>query len=329
MNAYMSMLLGVICAGVGGEFFVKAVVSVAKKARIAPRIVATTVAAFATSSPELSVSINSALAGHPEIAFGNALGANVINIALILAIALIVAGMNSPRESVRRDFPVAFMTPVLMGVLALDGELSRIDGLLMLGMFVTWLVVTLTEAHRMRRSTAKSEDAFHPWRMLGLSVTGLVLLFMSGNLIVDGASRIAESFGIEPFVVGATIVAIGTTMPELATTLISLYRGHDEIGLGTILGSNIFNGLFIVSIAAIIHPIQAEFLDTMTALTFGAIVIGMAYPDKSGRLGRRRGILLIGIYVVYLVTILQRGGQEEKAPVPAAATPAAIGEPNR
>lgn len=307
MNPYLSLIVGVICAGFGGEFFVRAVVSAAKKARIAPRIVATTVAAFATSSPELSVSINSALAGHPEIAFGNALGANIVNIGLILAIALIVVGINTPRESVRRDFPVAIMVPFLMGVLAIDGELSRIDGFLMMGVFFVWLIMTLIEARKMRQSAAKSEEPFHPWKFALLGVVGLILLFVSGNLIVDGASAIAESFGIDPFVVGATIVAIGTTMPELATTLISLYRGHDEIGLGTILGSNIFNGLFIVSLAAIISPFPVEFLETVTALIFGGIVIGMAYPDKSGRLGRGRGIMLIGIYVVYLVTILQRG----------------------
>jgi len=313
MNAYMSMLLGVICAGVGGEFFVKAVVRFAQKARIAPRVVATTVAAFATSSPELSVAVNSSLSGHSEIAFGNALGANVINISLILAIALIVAGMNTPRESVRRDMPVAFMVPFLMAVLAMDGTFSRVDGLLMLGLFFVWLIVTVTEARRMRDSVPESDLPFHLKRNIFYGLAGLALLFASGSFIVEGATAIAESFGIDPFVIGATFVALGTTMPELATTLISLYRGHDEIGLGTILGSNIFNGLFIAGLAAVIQPFSVEFLETATALTFGAIVIGMAWPDKSGRLGRRRGIMLIGIYVVYLVTITQRGGPQVPA----------------
>ncbi len=328
MNAYLSMLLGVIFAGVGGEFFVKAVVRFAQKARIAPRVVATTVAAFATSSPELSVAVNSALAGHSEIALGNALGANVINISLILAIALIVAGMNTPRESVSRDMPVAFMVPLLMAVLAMDGTFSRVDGLLMLGLFLVWLIVTVTEARRMRDSVPASDSPFHLWKNIGYGLAGLALLFASGSFIVEGATAIAESYGIAPFVIGATIVALGTTMPELATTLISLYRGHDEIGLGTILGSNIFNGLFIVGVAAIIQPFKVDFLETATALAFGAIVIFMAWPDKSGRLGRRRGILLIGIYVVYLVTIMQRGESQVPASSPAALPVAAEAVPD-
>jgi len=314
MNAYLSMVLGVICAGVGGEFFVKAVVRFAKEARIAPRVVATTVAACATSSPELSVAVNSALAGEPEIALGNALGANVINISLILAIGLIVAGMKATRESVRLDFPVALLAPFLIAILAVDGFISRVDGILMLGFFLTWLAMTLGEARRMRNSVPASDEPFHLWRNVGFAIAGLVLLFASGNLIVEGATAIARAMGIDPFVIGATVVAIGTTMPELATTLISLYRGQDEIGLGTILGSNIFNGLFIVSVAAVIAPFPVDFLDTARALAFGAVVIAMAYPDSSGRLGRRRGIFLIVIYVIYLVTITQRG--DAKAALP-------------
>ena len=305
MNDYLALILGVVCAGVGGELFVRGAVGLAFWVRISPGIVGATVVAFATSSPELSVSINAALAGKPQIGFGNALGSNVVNVALILALALLISGIQSPRDSIKRDFPVALLIPIITGVLFLDGELSRLDGLLMLGMFIAWLVAAVIEARKQRSAAEEVIGEHRRWLVVVSCVTGLAVLVAAGNLIVAGARGMAISFGIDEFIIGATIVAVGTSVPELATTIIAKLRKHDEVGLGTILGSNIFNGLLIVAVAAMIHPITVPWREVAIALVFGLVALVFTYPTRKGFIERRRGVLLLMLYVVYLATILQ------------------------
>lgn len=305
MNDYVALILGVVCAGLGGELFVRGVVGLAYWARVSPGIVGATVAAFATSSPELSVSIAAAMAGKPQIALGDALGSNVVNVALILALALVISGIQCPRDSVKRDFPVALLIPVITGVLFLDGVLSRFDGFLMLGMFLAWLVAAIIDARKQRSAAEDVLGEFRGWLVVVSCVAGLIFLIAAGNLIVVGAKGIAISFGIDEFIIGATIVAVGTSVPELATTVIAKLRGHDEVGLGTIIGSNIFNGIFIVAVAAIIHPIIVEWREVAITLVFGLVALVFTYPARKGFIERRRGVLLLALYAIYLATILQ------------------------
>ncbi len=302
---YFYLLIGVACAGIGGELFVRGAVGLATWARISPGIVGATVAAFATSSPELSVSINAAVAGKPEIALGDALGSNVVNIALILAIALVISPIRSPRETIKRDFPVAVLVPIVTALMFLDGVLSRIDGFIMICVFVGWLGATVIEVRKQRSAADEVLGQDGGWKILVSCVVGLVFLVVAGTFIVSGARGIAIAYGIQEFIIGATIVAIGTSVPELATTLIAKLRGHDEVGLGTVLGSNIFNGLFIVAVAAIINPIQVGWRECAVALTFGLGVLLPAFPSRDGVIGRRRGVLLLALYLVYLGIILQ------------------------
>ncbi len=306
MNDYVAMILGVVCAGIGGELFVRGAVGLAHWARLSPGIIGATVAAFATSSPELSVSINAAMAGKPQIALGDALGSNVVNVALILALALVISGIQSPRDSVKRDFPVALLIPIITGVLFLDGELSRFDGLLMLSMFLAWLVAVVIEVRKQRSAAEEVLGEHRRWLVVLSCVVGLAVLVAAGNLIVAGARGIAISFGIDEYIIGATIVAVGTSVPELATTVIAKLRGHDEVGLGTILGSNIFNGVLIIAVAAIIHPITVAWREVAITLVFGLVALVFAYPTRNGFIERRRGVLLLVLYAVYLATILQR-----------------------
>lgn len=306
MNDYVALSMGVICAGIGGELFVRGAVGLAHWARISPGIIGATVAAFATSSPELSVSVSAALAGKPQIALGDALGSNVVNVALILGLALVVSGIQSPRDSVKRDFPVALLIPIITGVLFLDAELSRLDGCLMLGMFFAWLVAAIIEARKQRSAANEVLGEHRGWLVVLSCVVGLAFLVAAGNLIVAGARGIAIAFGIDEFIIGATIVAVGTSVPELATTVIAKLRGHDEIGLGTILGSNIFNGIFVVAVAAIIHPITVAWREVAIALVFGLVALVFTYPTRAGFIERRRGVLLLVLYGAYLATILQR-----------------------
>ena len=307
---YVFLALGVVCAGIGGELFVRGAVGLATWARISPGIVGATVAAFATSSPELSVSISSALAGKPQIAVGDALGSNVVNVSLILALALVISSIKAPRDSIKRDYPVALFVPIITALMFLDGTISRLDGVIMLSVFFIWLGATIIEARKQRSAADEVLGAHGGWRIVVACVTGLVFLIFAGNFIVTGARGIAVAFGIEEFVIGATIVAIGTSVPELATTLIAKLRGHDEVGLGTVLGSNIFNGLFIIAVAAIINPITVGWSEVVVALTFGLIVLLPVFPPQNGEIGRRRGLLLIALYLIYLAVILQGQGRD-------------------
>jgi cation:H+ antiporter len=308
MNDYLVLTLGVACAGIGGELFVRGSVGVAHWARVSPGIIGATVAAFATSSPELTVSATAAVAGTPQIGLGDALGSNVVNVALILGIVLSIAGIHSPRDSVKRDFPVALLVPIVTAVLALDGVLSRLDGLLLLSMFIAWLIAVVIEVRKQRNAAAEVLGEHRGWLAALVCVVGLLFLVGAGRLIVAGATGIAMSFGIEAFVIGATIVAVGTSAPELATTVVAKLRRHDEVALGTILGSNIFNGLLIVAVAALISPITVAWREVAVALVLGLSSVACTFPSRRGFIERRRGVLLLVLYAVYVVVIIQRQG---------------------
>ncbi len=306
MNDYIILIMGVVCAGFGGELFVRGSVGLARWMRVSPGIVGATVAAFATSSPELSVSINAALAGTPQIALGDALGSNVVNIALILGLALMYSGIQGSRDSLKRDFPVALSVPVITGILLLDGALSRTEGVLLLSIFLAWLAAAAIEARKQRNAAAAILGERQGWLAALSCMAGLGFLVVAGSLIVTGARGIAYSFGIDEFIIGATVVAVGTSVPELATTIVAKIRGHDEVSLGTVLGSNIFNGLFIIAVAAVIHPITVNVIEVAVALLFGLASVLLIFPTRSGFIKQRRGLLLLTLYIVYLSTLLQQ-----------------------
>ena len=305
-NHILALLGGVLLAGVGGELFVRGLVGIARWLRVSPGIIGATVAAFATSSPELSVAITSASEGHPEISLGDVLGSNVVNVGLILGLALVVAPIQCLRDSIKREFPVALFAPVIVGLLAWDGRLSRADGLLLLVLFSAWIVVVIREVRRQRDATADIL-ARRPALLAAVScLGGLLCLFVGGRLIVIGAEGVARAFGIAEFVIGATVVAVGTSVPELATVLISQVRGHKDVSLGVILGSNIFNGLFITFVAAAICPISTAGHGPLLSLLAGLVVVAITYPFGDAVLRRWRGILLLLAYVAYVLVVVQR-----------------------
>lgn len=305
--AYLVLLGGVVCAGMGGELFVRGSVGLARWIRISPGIIGATVAAFATSSPELSVAIRSAMEGQPQISLGDALGSNVVNVALILGIALVLSGIRVSRDAVKRDYPLALAVPVITMALFRDGLLSRGEGIFLLAMFGAWMTLTIIEARKQRSATAGILAPGGIWKAVGACLLGLVFLGVAGGLIVSGARSIAHSYGLQEFIIGATIVAIGTSVPELATTLVSKIRGHDEVGLGTVLGSNIFNGLFIVAVAAVICPIRVDWRVVTLASGFGLAALAAAFPYRDGYLTRRQGAFLMLVYAVYLAAVLFQG----------------------
>lgn len=305
MHPVLSLLIGLIFAGVGGEMFVRGLVGIASWARIPAGVIGATVAAFATSSPELSVSVNAALAGTPQIALGDALGSNVVNIGLVLGLALLFGPIQDRGAMARREFPFALLAPALTFVLLYDGVLSRVDGALLLASFIAWLGLSVRHAFRERHAAEEVLGEKGHGKALVISLIGLGLLVLAGGFIVTGAKYVGESFGWTPFVVGATLVAIGTSIPELATTVISRSRGHDEVGLGTVLGSNLFNGLFIVSIAALIHPIEIRVQTVMIGLFFGLLTVALAMPNRASLVPKGRGLVLLGSYTVYIIMLVQ------------------------
>jgi len=305
MHPGIALLLGLAAAGLGGELFIRGAVGIAQAARLTAAMIGVTVAAFATSSPELSVAVNSALTGTPEISLGDALGSNVVNVALVLALATVIAPIKSSTGSLRRDFPVAVATAPVIALLAWDGRLSRADGLVMLCVFAVWLTLVIAEGRRARRASQPVKGAAS--RLVaasGLSVAGLLLLIAAGRLVVLGAQGIGDALGLAPFTVGAVMVSVGTSIPELATTVAAQVRGHSDISLGNILGSNIFNAFFIVSIAAVIRPITVNWHAVAFGLGFGVVAVVLALPRRAV-IGRRQGLMLLALYALYLVTILR------------------------
>lgn len=300
------LIAGVLLAWFGGEYFVKGGVGVAHWARWPKAVVGVTVAAFGTSSPELMVAVNAALDGVPQISLGDVLGSNVVNIALVLALVLAISGMKVDAADVRRDWTVALLTPVAVYALLHDGWFSRLDALLLLGGFAVWLCLVVRHARNHARAQAPHATRVSPVRPLLHVVAGLVLLITAAKLVVEGGKGVAEALGWSQFIVGAVVVAAATSTPELATTLISRMRGHHDVGLGNILGSNIFNALFIGAVAALIHPYAVHLPEIQPSLLFGVLTVVLVLPAKCGSIRRWRGVLLLALYGAYLLLTLQQ-----------------------
>jgi cation:H+ antiporter len=302
----LALAVGLAFAGVGGELFVRAAVGIAAWARVPAGVIGATVAAFATSTPEVSVAVGAALAEKPEIALGDGLGSNVVNVALVLGLALLIGPIIAPRESTRRDVPFAVLIPLATIVLALDGGVSRIDGVILISVFTAWLVLTTLGARRERSAAVEVLAERSHVKSIFEMLAGLAFLVAAGRLIVFGAQGVGEEIGLDAFVIGATFVAVGTSTPELATTLIARVRGHSEIGLGTIIGSNIYNGGFVIALAALIHPIDVSFREVGAAIAFGLALVALLLNAR-GLLGRRLGLLFLALYLGYVTVLISVG----------------------
>lgn len=296
MNPYLELLAGIACAFAGGELFVHGIVGVSAWMRIPKAVAATSLAAFATSSPEVAVAVSAALAGQTPIALGDALGSNIVNVGLILGIALCLAPLAFDWREVRRDYFVALAAPLVIALILADGRFTRIEAAGCLVLFTLWLGFTIRHARNNR--TEADENFTRRQGLLALVkiVFGLLFLMLAGRLIVAGAIEIGRIWQLDPFLVGATMVAFGTSAPELATVVIARLRGHDDIGIGTILGSNIFNCLLIVGIAGSIAPFEEPLAHVISSILFGLFTLAVLVPFRGRMLGRGRGIVLLLLY---------------------------------
>lgn len=293
------LMVGVLIAALGGELFVRGSVGLASWARVPAGLIGATVAAFATSTPELSVGIQAALDGRPELALGDALGSNVVNVAVVLGAVLVLGPMHTGRRDIRRELSFAVAAPILTLLALVDGRLGRAEAVILLGVFVIW-IVSVGRAAVHQRSAAEQLIAATSRRSVVISVVaGLGFLVLAGRLIVVAAKGLGDEFGLDPFVVGATLVALGTSTPELATALIARHRGHSEVGVGTVLGSNVFNNLWIVGVVALISPVRTSVSEVVLAIGACLVALLLVIPLRNGVVPQWRGAALLTIAVVY------------------------------
>jgi cation:H+ antiporter len=290
----LELLAGVLLAWWGGEWFVRALVTGAKWARIPSGLVGVTLAAFATSAPELAVGIQSAAAGTPQLALGDTLGSNVANVALFLGIGLMISADRVPSTTARRDYWAALLTPLLVALLGMDGYLSRTDAAVLMLAFFIWLGFVTCSA--MRQAGTGAREGSLSWKSGAMGVGGLLLLFLAGHFIVTSCRTLATTWAVDPFIIGTVIVAVATGTPELATTIVAKLRGHHDLGLGNIYGSNIFNAWLILPVAALICPIRIASTGEMLVALGAGVITTISTHTSKGMLGRDRGLLLLAQY---------------------------------
>lgn len=313
--AAATILVGFIVLIWSADLFVAGAASIAENLGLSPVIIGLTIVSLGTSAPEILVSLTAALAGAGDLAIGNAIGSNIANIGLVLGVTVLVAPLCVHPSCMRVEMPTLLVVTVGVGALMLDGVLSSLDGILMASALVIILV-------QMVRTQAKDETLLeeavdeplphlNPAKAWLTFAFGLILLIASSRLLVWGATDIALRLGVSQLVIGLTIVAVGTSLPELAATVASALRGHTEIAVGNVIGSNLFNLLAVMPIPALFSsmPLAPEVLtrdyammSVATLMLAGAVFIGRlrkAAPEGHAYIGRSVGCLLVTFYAAY------------------------------
>jgi cation:H+ antiporter len=301
-----------ILLALGAEGLVRGSSAIAARLGIAPLVVGLTVVAFGTGSPELFVSLGAALGGNSSIALGNVIGSNISNIALILGVAALVRPLTVRAEIVRREVPIMIGASVLLWLLLLDGGLGRIDGLLLTACAVgsTFFNYRLAKTNKQEFVEEEYLEALkQPKKRLWLDITfaivGLVTLLIGANLLLNGAVTVAESFGISQIVIGLTIVAIGTSLPELATSVAATIKGESDVALGNAIGSNTLNIFCVLGLTALIEPISAADVRTVDlAVMVGTALLGLFLLWRGFVLNRIEGAILVIGYIIYIYSLL-------------------------
>lgn len=298
------ILIGFVALLIGGEFLVRGAVAVAVRARISPLVIGLTLVGFGTSTPELLTSVQAALAGSPGIAMGNVVGSNIANILLILGVAALIAPIAVARDGFLRDGGVVLGASVLCLGLVLWGDLGRGAGTVLVLSLVAYLVWALR--------TSAPEAADIPLTAMGvgpallLALGGLALTLLGARFLVSGAVSIAATLGVSDAVIGLTIVAVGTSLPELVTSVVAARKGQGDLAFGNVVGSNIFNILGILGVTALVQPLavpaQIAGFDIWVMLAATVLLIVMAVAGW--RIGRAKGMILLAAYAAYLGALL-------------------------
>ena len=295
------LLLGIVFLLVGGDLLVKSSAALASKLNVSPFLIGITVVSFGTSAPELLVSLNAALQGSTGIAMGNVIGSNIANIALVLGLTILIRPINLESKRYLFSWLIMLVSSVMFYGFSVDGVIDPIDGLF----FISGLILFISLSIRYRHSSIDEEEIEERinTRLIPLYfILGAVGLYFGSEFLVANSVIIAKYFGLSEFVIGITIVALGTSLPELVTSVIAILKGQSSISIGNLIGSNIFNVFAVLGITSLVRPLDA---DTSLLISDLPIMLGVTlllglFLFISRKLRRIEGVLLISIYLIYL-----------------------------
>jgi len=310
--AVLALIVGLALLVWSADRFVEGAASTARYFGMPPLLIGMVIVGFGTSAPEMVVSALAGIEGSPGIALGNAYGSNIANIALILGVTALISPIMVHSTVLRKELPILTLLTVLSIALIADLDLSRLDALVLLLVFGGLMAWTIYQGLKQKDDslaneieTETAEKAMPLKRAVFWLVVGLLLLIASSRILVWGAVEIAQIFGVSDMIIGLTIIAVGTSLPELASSVIAARKGEHDIALGNVLGSNLFNTLAVVGIAGSIHPfaVEPETLSrdmvVMGALTISLFLIGYGFRGRRGRINRIEGAILLSTYVGY------------------------------
>lgn len=311
-TTFLLLVAGLVLLVAGAEFLVKGASRIAAILQISPLIIGLTIVAYGTSAPEMFVSTMSSFSGQGDIAMGNVVGSNICNVLLILGLSALVTPLIVTKQIIRSDVPIMIGVSVLLLVFCLDGTLSRVDGLILLVGGVTYTLSLIYQSSKQRRTQDEFAEEYSfsdrvtpsLWvKNIILIIGGLALLVLGSRWLVDSAVTIAEALGVNELLIGLTIVAIGTSLPELATSVVASFRGERDIAVGNVLGSNIFNILIVLGVAGTISPSGIQVSEALTQFDIPvAIAVAFAclpifYSDQ--RIDRFEALLFLFYYAAY------------------------------
>lgn len=321
MIEYVLLVVGIALLIKGADLLVEGSSSLAKRMGMPTLLVGLTVVAFGTSMPELVVSVLSALSGATDVALGNAIGSNISNILLVLGITAIIHPIRVQHSTVWREIPFALLAAVALFVVSADFlidrkeifSLTKVDGIVML-LFFAIFIYYVVESARAKKTGLEDKKLIIKERKISFSIlmvlAGLVGLILGGKWVVDGAVFIARSFGLSEFLISSTIVAIGTSLPELVTSIVAALKGDVDLAVGNIVGSNIFNIFWILGVTALIAPIAVPLsvtADLVILMAVTAMLFLVMFVGKRHRISRWEGIAFTALYACYVAFLVLRG----------------------
>ncbi|MBP9816599.1 MAG: calcium/sodium antiporter [Candidatus Pacebacteria bacterium] len=318
MLTYLLFFVGFVALIKGADFLVTGASSLAARFGVSALVIGLTIVAFGTSAPELIVNLLASYNGNTDIAIGNILGSNIANILLILGISAIIFPLAVGRGTAWKEIPFAFLAVVVMGLMASDvlfdgaamSAITRIDGLILLSFFIIFLYYIFSIAKQGSSTETEKPVVYSYTKSILLVLGGLVGLAVGGKWIVDGAVAFATSLGVSEALIGLTIVAVGTSLPELATSAMAAYRRNVDIAIGNVVGSNIFNIFWILGVSATISPLpfsSALQVDVLVTLLATAVLFLALFVGKRHILERWQGVVFVLMYAAYIAYLVMRG----------------------
>ncbi|MCB0760605.1 MAG: calcium/sodium antiporter [Flavobacteriales bacterium] len=314
MSIYLLLLAGFAILMVGGELLVRGAAGLALKAKISPLVVGLTVVSIGTSAPELFASLQAVWQGSPEICVGNVIGSNIANLGLVLAITVLIFPITVDRQVLRQDWPMMLIATLAFYIFSLDGRLSFLDGLIFtatLALFTIYLIVRSRMQAADREHMEETEEFTKVagqayWKLLGLIGVGCVGLYFGSEWFLEGAIGVATQFGVSDHVIGVTVVAFGTSVPELAASGIAAFRKQSDISLGNLVGSNIFNLLGVLGVTAMTGslPISDTVMHWDYFWVLGVALLLFPMMFFKGKIGRIDGLILLASYVAYITFLV-------------------------